>query len=84
MLAQEGHLGQFVVCGEPTDLAIGVQSKGVLVVRIDVEGRAAHGSTPWLGDNAVLKAIALYDQLLQLPFAAGSSRLYDRPSINTQ
>jgi len=81
-LASEGHLGQFVVCGEPTDLAIGVQSKGVLVVRIDVEGRAAHGSTPWLGQNAVLKAFELYGRLLQLPFASGNSPLYERPSIN--
>ena len=81
-LAQEGHLGQFVVCGEPTDLAIGVQSKGVLVLRIDVEGRAAHGSTPWLGDNAVLKAMRLYQRLLELPFASGRSPLYEHPSIN--
>ncbi|MDX6544822.1 MAG: succinyl-diaminopimelate desuccinylase, partial [Gaiellales bacterium] len=81
-LAGEGHLGEFVVCGEPTNLEIGVQSKGVLVLRIDVEGRAAHGSTPWLGENAVLKAIALYQQILELPFASGRSELYDRPSIN--
>jgi succinyl-diaminopimelate desuccinylase len=81
-LAEEGHLGEFVVCGEPTNLEIGVQSKGVLVLRIDVEGRAAHGSTPWLGENAVLKAIDLYRRILELPFASGRSELYDRPSIN--
>src|SRR5690242_14038095 len=50
-LADEGHLGQFVICGEPTNLEIGVQSKGVLVCRFDVSGRSAHGATPWLGDN---------------------------------
>ena len=81
-LASEGHLGEFVVCGEPTNLEIGVQSKGVLVVRVDVEGRAAHGSTPWLGDNAVLKAFELYRRILELPFASGSSELYEHPSIN--
>ena len=81
-LASEGHLGEFVVCGEPTNLEIGVQSKGVLVVRVDVEGRSAHGSTPWLGDNAVLNAFQLYPRILQLPFAAGRSELYERPSIN--
>ena len=62
-LAEEGHVGEFVICGEPTNLEIGVQSKGVLVVRIDVEGRAAHGSTPWLGDNAILKAMELYGRI---------------------
>ena len=81
-LAAEGHLGEFVVCGEPTNLEIGVQAKGVLVVRVDVEGRAAHGSTPWLGDNAVLKAFELYRRILELPFASGSSELYEHPSIN--
>jgi succinyl-diaminopimelate desuccinylase len=52
------------------------------VLRIDVEGRAAHGSTPWLGENAVLKAIDLYRRILELPFATGRSELYDQPSIN--
>ena len=47
-LADAGHLGEFVVCGEPTDLDVGVQAKGALVLRLDVRGRSAHGSTPWL------------------------------------
>jgi succinyl-diaminopimelate desuccinylase len=81
-LAEEGHLGEFVICGEPTDLHIGVQAKGVLVLRMDVHGRSAHGSTPWLGENAVLKAIDLYHRLFELPFAGESSELFDRPSIN--
>jgi succinyl-diaminopimelate desuccinylase len=82
VLADDGHVGEFVICGEPTDLEIGVQAKGVLVVRIDVEGRSAHGSTPWLGDNAVLKAVDLYRRIHDLPFAAGRSEYYERPSIN--
>ncbi len=81
-LAAEGHVGEFVICGEPTNLEIGVQSKGVLVLRIEVEGRAAHGSTPWLGNNAILRAMELYDRILELPFADGRSALFDRPSIN--
>ena len=28
----------------------------MLAIRLEVAGNAAHGSTPWLGDNAVLKA----------------------------
>ena len=46
--------------GEPTDLHIGVQAKGVLALRIEVRGTAAHGSTPWQGDNAVLKAVDVF------------------------
>ena len=44
--------------------------------------RAAHGSTPWLGDNAVLKAIDVFRAIESLPFARESSELFDRPSIN--
>ena len=31
------------------------QAKGVLAMRLEVDGRAAHGATPWLGDNAILQ-----------------------------
>ncbi len=47
-----------------------------------MEGRAAHSSTPWLGDNAVLKAIDVFKAIETLPFARASSELFDRPSIN--
>src|SRR4051812_18675403 len=50
---REGLEADFAITGEPTDLHIGVQSKGVLFMRVAVGGTAAHGSTPWLGDNAV-------------------------------
>lgn len=79
---QRGLVGDFVVCGEPTDLHVGVQAKGVLDVRVEVEGRGAHGATPWLGVNAIERAMDVYDRLRMLPFAQESSRYYDRPSIN--
>ena len=79
---QQGLVGDFVVCGEPTDLHVGVQAKGVLDVRIEVEGRGAHGATPWLGVNAIERAMDIFDRLKLLPFAQESSRFYDRPSIN--
>ena len=61
---------------------IGVEAKGVLVMRIVVHGRAAHSSTPWLGDNAVLKAIDVFRAIESLPFSRESSEMFDRPSIN--
>jgi succinyl-diaminopimelate desuccinylase len=72
----------FAITGEPTDLHIGVQAKGVLAVRAAVYGRAAHGSTPWLGDNAILKAHDAFRRIETLPFSRESSDLFDRPSIN--
>jgi succinyl-diaminopimelate desuccinylase len=81
-LIQNGFNGDFAVTGEPTDLHIGVQAKGVLALRLRVAGTAAHGSTPWLGDNAILKALDVFRAIETLPFARESSDLFDRPSIN--
>jgi succinyl-diaminopimelate desuccinylase len=82
MLVRDGLRADFVVCGEPTDMHVGVQAKGVLMVRVDVAGTAAHGATPWLGDNAVLRAVDLFRRIQTLPFAAESAPLFERPSIN--
>lgn len=81
-LVEQGYVGDFAITGEPTDMHIGIQAKGVLAMRIEVTGKAAHGSTPWIGDNAVLKAIDVFRQIEVLPFARESSDLFDRPSIN--
>lgn len=74
--------GDFAITGEPTQLDVGVQAKGVLAVRLAVHGVSAHGSTPWLGDNAALKAFDVFRRIETLPFSRQSSDLYDRPSIN--
>ena len=81
-LVREGLRGDFAITGEPTDLHIGVQAKGVLALRLGVRGVAAHGSTPWLGDNAILKAHDAFRRIETLPFSRESSDLFDRPSIN--
>jgi len=72
----------FAITGEPTDLHVGVEAKGVLAVRVQVHGTAAHGSTPWQGDNAILKAHDVFRRIETLPFGRESSDLFDRPSIN--
>jgi succinyl-diaminopimelate desuccinylase len=77
-----GIRGDFAITGEPTDLHIGIQAKGVLAIRAAVSGTAAHGSTPWLGDNAILKAHDAFRRIETLPFSRESSDLFDRPSIN--
>jgi succinyl-diaminopimelate desuccinylase len=81
-LVAEGLRADFALTGEPTDLHIGVQAKGVLAVRVEVSGTAAHGSTPWLGDNAILKAHDAFRRIETLPFSRESSDMFDRPSIN--
>ena len=81
-LVSEGFVGDFVITGEPTDMHIGIQAKGVLAMRLEVSGRAAHGATPWMGENAIQKALEVFREIESLPFARQSSELFDRPSIN--
>lgn len=81
-LVRAGISADFAITGEPTNLHIGIQAKGVLAMRIEVVGRSAHGSTPWLGDSAVLKAFDVFRQIEAMEFARESSELFDRPSIN--
>jgi succinyl-diaminopimelate desuccinylase len=81
-IVRGGFPADFAITGEPTDMHVGVQAKGVLAFRLNVHGRSAHGSTPWLGDNAVLKAIDVFRRIESLPFSRESSELFDRPSVN--
>lgn len=82
LLVDEGLGASFAITGEPTDMHVGVAAKGVLAVRLEISGRAAHGSTPWEGDNAILKAFSVFRNIESLPFSRESSELFDRPSIN--
>lgn len=81
-LTEQGYLGDFVICAEPTQLGIGFQAKGILQIDIELRGTSAHSSRPWEGENAVVKAFELYQQLISLPFAKESTDVYDQPSIN--
>ena len=82
LLVEEGFVGDFAITGEPTDMHVGVAAKGVLAIRIRVDGHAAHGATPWLGENAILRAVDVFRAIQSLPFSSQSSELFDRPSIN--
>ena len=81
-LVGNGLVGDFAITGEPTDLQVGVAAKGVLALRITVGGLSAHGSTPWLGENAILAAIGLFHGIESLPFATEGSEHFTRPSVN--
>jgi len=82
-LTDQGYLGDFIICGEPTNLGIAIQSKGVLQLDFEIHGKPSHGSRPWEGINAITKAYALYENILRLPFAEETAPpLFDKPSIN--
>ncbi|MFP3390290.1 M20 family metallopeptidase [Brevibacillus sp. SIMBA_040] len=81
-LVEQGSVGDFVICGEPTNLDIAVQAKGVLQVKVEFSGISAHGSRPWLGKNAIVAAMQKYNQLATLDFMKESSRFFPAPSFN--
>lgn len=54
------------VVTEPTELELAVAHKGFVWSEIDVSGRAAHGSRPHLGVDAIVKMGAVLGELAQL------------------
>ncbi|GED72037.1 peptidase M20 [Brevibacillus reuszeri] len=81
-LVQQGVLGDLVICGEPTNFKIGVHAKGILQLKVEVKGKAAHGSRPWLGTNAILKAMEHYHSIVSLDVFQESTTYFKQPSIN--
>ncbi|WP_342559908.1 M20/M25/M40 family metallo-hydrolase [Psychrobacillus sp. FSL W7-1457] len=81
-LVEQGHHGDFVICGEPTHVNIGLQAKGILQWDIHLKGKSAHGSRPWEGVNAIEKAMLFDQDLRKCSFMHASNEYYEYPSLN--
>jgi succinyl-diaminopimelate desuccinylase len=81
-LVDQGYVGDFVICTEPTNMKVSIQSKGVILLDIITTGVSAHGSRPWEGENAILKALENYRRVSQLPILEQGSQFYDRSTVN--
>ena len=57
---------KYGLTAESNDLKITIAQKGVTHLTIKLKGKAAHGSTPELGDNAILKASDFIQELKKL------------------
>jgi acetylornithine deacetylase/succinyl-diaminopimelate desuccinylase family protein len=82
VLWERGLLDQdAAIVGEPTGLELGLAERGGAWVTAITRGRAAHGSTPHLGVNAVTSMARL---LLRLPEALPDLEhpLVGRPTVN--
>lgn len=81
-LVDQGYIGDFVICTEPTNMTISIQAKGIMRLDILTKGFAAHGSRPWEGENAILKAIRDFEKIQELPIMSIGSEFYEKTSIN--
>lgn len=48
-----------MVCCEPSSLKLMLGHRGRMEIRVEVRGKSCHGSSPWLGINAVEKSAEL-------------------------
>jgi acetylornithine deacetylase len=73
------------IIGEPTDMKIATAHKGFLWIEIEIEGRAAHGSVPEKGVDAIVHAASIVSQLneLQVRLRARAHPLVGTPKIHT-
>jgi acetylornithine deacetylase/succinyl-diaminopimelate desuccinylase-like protein len=65
-LAQSGLRAQRAIITEPSGLRVVVGCKGTVPLLIRVRGTAAHGARPWLGVNAVEKAMVVAQKVLDI------------------
>jgi len=72
-LAADGLKADLAIVGEPTRLQVVTAHKGSLWLRMETHGKAAHGSRPELGHNAVLD-MARIVTLLQTEYARKLAR----------
>lgn len=82
----ENWTADAAVVGEPTDMSVAIAHKGFDWVQIDVRGRAAHGSRPAEGVDAILQMghilsrLEALDQQLQ---SQNPHSLMGTPSLHT-
>jgi acetylornithine deacetylase len=72
-LAASGFQADLAIVGEPTKLQVVTAHKGSLWLELATRGRAAHGATPHLGQNAIHEMACIVD-VLETDYAAQLKR----------
>ncbi len=73
-----------VVVLDTDDFEIIVAQKGLLHVKVRIEGKKAHGAYPWLGDNAIDRAAAIIADVGKYRFPSAPANKYLHPAtVNT-
>ncbi len=71
-----------VVIPEPTDFVIVTAHRGMLWLEVATKGKAAHGSTPQLGVNAITSMRSVLDELEHYEIPAEAHKLLGRCSMS--
>lgn len=82
-LVESGIRAEAAVITEPSRLRAVVGCKGTLPLKLTITGRAAHGCRPWLGVNAVEKALPLLQELFAVHFEPHHYDDVDEPLVNS-
>jgi len=82
-LIQE-YCSDAVIIGEPTDFKIGIAHKGFIWLEIEVRGKAAHGSVPEKGVDAIVNMAKIVSSLsiLEKSYAKKKHDLLGTPNIH--
>ncbi len=67
---------------EPTGVELCIAHKGALWLRVETQGRAAHGARPDLGVNAILRMADVIRDMVAVEWDAPPHPLLGRPTLN--
>ncbi len=83
-ISDRNRLPEFVgvVIPEPTDFAIVTAHRGMLWLEVATKGKAAHGSTPQLGVNAITSMRSVLDELENYEIPAEPHELLGKCSMS--
>lgn len=79
---EQGVTADFGIVCEPSNLKTTVSCKGPMWLKIVTKGKAAHGSMPHLGKNAIEEMLTLLNSVLKIDFGVKEHKLLGMPTIN--
>jgi succinyl-diaminopimelate desuccinylase len=64
------------------DFDIIVAQKGLMHVKVKIEGKKAHGAYPWLGINAIDKSLDILNEIRKYKFSYKKNKYLRSPTMN--
>ena len=73
---------KLMLVGEPTNLNLGLGSKGQVWLEVRFKGKSAHGSTPKKGKNAIIMALNFIQEILSPDFFEKNDIFFPKSTAN--